>query len=461
MAEATRQGGILIKGGAVITVDRALGTLPIGDVLVRDGAIVKVGPSIEAPGAEVIDASDMIVMPGLIDSHYHMWSTIGRNFLSDNGFEYFPAKWATAEHYDAEDFHSSVALGLAELAMGGVTTVNNWSHNNRSPAHVDAELTAHQESRLRARYSMGHIDRLPPDVVNTFDDIDRVQAEWFSDGGPLKGLVHLGVNLRAMVQSEPRVFHEEMAHMLRRGLPVCIHASQSKPNSDDAADYERRGYLGQKFMFCHYVCASDSDREAMARSGSPLSFSTHSEFRLGEHGNPRVALMKTRAAGVRVTLSSDATSIAPPNMFENMRFTWNMCIPWKETETENLPPLGFVETIEMGTINGAHALGLGDVTGSLTPGKRADLILIRTNDVNIAPLAQIEATVVLSATPANVDSVMVDGHFVKRHGKLTGIDVAGLVARAKKSAENIRTAVGGVLTPVCPGHGNPIYTAAC
>ncbi|MGH6925600.1 MAG: amidohydrolase family protein, partial [Propylenella sp.] len=138
-----------------------------------------------------------------------------------------------------------------------------------------------------------------------------------------------------------------------------------------------------------------------------------------------------------------------------------MCIPWKETPSEALPQLGFVETIEMGTINGARALGLGDVTGSLTPGKRADIVLIRTDDINIAPLAQIEATVVMSATPANVDSVMVDGHFVKRHGRLVAVDAAEIVARSKTSAEKIRGAAGGVLTPVMTGRGNPIHRAAC
>jgi cytosine/adenosine deaminase-related metal-dependent hydrolase len=246
-----------------------------------------------------------------------------------------------------------------------------------------------------------------------------------------------------------------------RGLPVCNHASQDRPNSDDAADYERRGYLDGTFMFCHYIAATDSDRGAMARTGTPLSFSTHSEFRLGDHGDPRVALIKARAAGVSVTLSSDATSIAPPNMLENMRFAWNMCIPWKETDTQELPPLGFVDVIEMATINGARALGLGDVTGSLTPGKRADLILIRTDDVNIAPLANIETTVVMSATPANVDAVMVDGQFVKRDGRLVGYDVPAIVARARESAENVRTRAAGELAPVCPGCGNPVYRAAC
>jgi 5-methylthioadenosine/S-adenosylhomocysteine deaminase len=455
------RGTYLIKGGAVITVDPELKTLPKADILVRDGVIVKIGGDVDPSGAEIIDASNMIVMPGLIDTHYHMWSSLGRNFLSDRGFEYFPAKWATSELYEADDFHNSVMLGLAELANGGVTTVNNWSHNNRSPRHVDAELRAHQNSLLRARYSIGHIDRLPVDVVNSFDDLDRVQAEWFADTARLDGLIHLGVNLRGLVQSDARVFHEEMQGMLKRGLPVCIHASQARPNSDDAADYERRGYLGRKFLFCHYIAATDSDRAAMARSGTPLSFSTHSELRLGEHGDPRLALLKARAAGVSVTLSSDATSIAPPNMFENMRFTWNMCIPWKDTETEALPPLGFCEAIEMATINGAKALGLDDVTGSLTPGKRADVIMIRTDDLNIAPLANIETTVVLSATPANVDTVIVDGRILKRHGRLLHYDVPGIVDRATRSARRIRTAAGGILTPVSASAGNPVFHAAC
>lgn len=460
-ATSTARGSYLIKGGAVITVDPKLGTFPKADIVVRDGTIAEVGTDLSASNAEVIDATDMIVMPGFVDSHFHMWSTLGRNFLSDNGFEYYQAKWATSLVYDADDFYNSVTLGLAELANGGVTTVHNWSHNNRSPQHVDAELTAHRDSLLRARYSFGHIDRLSPDVINTFDDLDRVQQEWFSDYSRLGGLVHLGVNLRGMLQSDARVFHEEMQLMLRRGLPVAIHASQAQPNSDDAADYERRGYLGSNFLFCHYIAATDSDREAMARTKTPLSFSTHSEFRLGEHGDPRRALLKARAAGVSITLSSDATSIAPPNMFENMRFTWNMGIPWKGTDTESLPPVGFCEAIEMATINGARALGLGDIIGSLTPGKRADLILIRTNDLNIAPVANIETTVVQSASPENVDTVMVDGRFVKRSGRLLGFDVPGIVERAKLSALRIRKAAGGVLAPVSESHGNPVFGPSC
>lgn len=454
-ASAFPRGTYLIKGGSVISVDPMIGTLPKADVLVSSGAIISVGEELSAPGAEIIDATDMIVMPGMVDTHFHMWSSVGRNFLCDGGYEYFQAKWATASHYDPEDFHNSVLLGLAELADGGVTTVNNWSHNNRSPAHVDAELRAHESSLLRARYSIGHIDQLPVDVVNDFSDLERVRSEWFGDSARLDNLVHLGVNLRGMLQSNADVFHTEMHHILKTGLPISVHASQALPNSDDAAGYERRGYLGPNFLFCHYIAATDSDREALARTRTPLSFATHSELRLGETGDARTALLKARAGGVLITLSSDATSIAPPNMFENMRVTWNLGLPWKGTDPEAFKPVGFFEAIQMATINGAVALGLGDIIGSITPGKRADIILIRTNDLNIAPVGNVETSVVQSATPGNVDTVLVDGRIIKRYGKLMTFDVPSIVSEAGRSALRIRTAAGGFLKPRFGHLGNP------
>jgi cytosine/adenosine deaminase-related metal-dependent hydrolase len=137
-------------------------------------------------------------------------------------------------------------------------------------------------------------------------------------------------------------------------------------------------------------------------------------------------------------------------MFETMRFTWNMGIPWRGTPTEKLPEVTFREVIEMATLNGAKALGLGDVTGSLAVGKRADIILIRGNDINVAPVADIETSVVQSATPANVDTVMVDGRIVKRGGRLVAYDVPKVVREANASAMKIRTAAGGRLAPAKP-----------
>ena len=446
-ASPVSRGSYLIKNGAVVTVDAGLGTLPRADVLVRDGRIEGVAPDLAAAGAEVIDATDMIVMPGFVDTHYHMWSALGRNFTADNGFSYFPAKNATSKHYSADDFYNSVMLGLVELANAGITTVHNWSHNTRTPAHADAELRAHREAMLRARYAYGHIDQMPRNQVLDFTDIDRVKRDYFAGGSAFEGLVTFGVNLRGLSQSDEPTYHQDMKAAVERGLPVAIHASQSPPNVVDAEDYQKRGWLGPKLLVCHYIPARDIDAEIMARTKTPLSWATHSEFRLGAAGDPRVALLRMRKAGVLVSLSFDATSIAPPNMFETMRFTWNMGIPWRGTPSEGLPAVGFREVIEMATINGAKALGLGAVTGSLAVGKRADIILIRANDINVAPMANIETTVVQSATPANVDTVLADGRIVKRAGRLVAYDVEKVVKEAKASSLRIRTAAGGVLAP--------------
>ena len=275
------RGAYLIKNGAVVTVDQALGTLPRADVLVRDGRIAGIGPDLAATDAEVIDATDMIVMPGFVDTHYHMWSALGRNFIGDGGFGYFPAKNATSKLYSADDFYNSVMLGLVELANAGITTVHNWSHNTRTPAHADAELRAHRDSMLRARYAYGHIDQMPRDQALDFTDIDRVKRDYFAGGTAFDGLLTFGVNLRGLSQSEERTYHQDMAAAMERGLPVAIHASQAPPNVVDAADYEKRGWLGPKLLICHYIPARDIDAETMARTKTPLSFATHSEFRLG------------------------------------------------------------------------------------------------------------------------------------------------------------------------------------
>lgn len=435
----------LIKGGAVVSVDPEIGVLPRGDVHVRDGAIVSVGRELDAEGAELIDASRMIVMPGLVETHFHMWSSLGRNFVMDGGFEYFPAKWATAAVYEPEDFYRSVKLGLVDAVNAGITTVHNWSHNTRTPAHADAELAAHRDTRVRARYSYGHADGLPVDEPLDFSDIDRVREEWFGPSSPLEGLVHLGVNLRGPDLGDYKVFVSEMEDVRQRSLPVCIHTMQGGETAVSATDLEQKGYLGPDFLIAHFLAATRADREAMARTGTPLTYAVHSELRLGEAGDPRASLLRMLDAGVTVSLSVDATSIAPVNLFEAMNVAWNMGIPWQGTDTADLQPLSLRRCIELTTIGGARALGLADQIGSLTPGKRADVILIRADDINIAPAADIESAIVRSATPANVDTVMIDGRILKRGGDLIAYDVEEVVREAALSAHAVRGRAGGRL----------------
>lgn len=456
--KAPARGEILIRGGAVLSMDPDIGILDPGDVLVRDGVIVAVTPSspgTDAPdalpdavpgtaAAEVIPAESMIVMPGLIETHFHMWSSLGRNFIAE-GYEYFPAKWATSAHYEPNDFYASVLLGLVECLNAGITTVHDWDHNTRSPAHADAELAAHRDGLIRARYAYGHRDMLPVDEALDFTDIDRVGDAWFGSASPFDGLVHLGVNLRGPDLGEMAVFDTEMSAVRERRLPVAIHTVQGGSTKVSAVDLEERGYLGPDFLIAHFLAATQADREAMARTGTPLSYSVHSELRLGDAGDARAALLRMLDAGVTVSLSIDATSIAPVNLFEAMNVAWNMGIPWLGSDTADLTALTFRRCLQMATIDGARALGLADVTGSLMPGKRADIILVRGTDLNIAPVVDVESSIVRSATPANVDTVLVDGRVLKRGGRLTVHDGAAVVRVATEAANRVRDRAGGRL----------------
>jgi cytosine/adenosine deaminase-related metal-dependent hydrolase len=427
---------LVLRNGLVVSMDPDVGIRQGCDVAISDGTIVEIGTDLRLDGATDVDASGMIVMPGLIDSHWHMWSSLGRNFIRE-GYEYFPAKWATSAAYEPEDFYASVLLGLAEAANAGITTVHNWSHNTRSPEHADAELRAHRDGLLRARYAYGHRDMLPEDEPLSFDDVDRVAAQWFGVDSPFEGTVHLGINLRGPDLGDLDVFHQEMDDVRSRGLPVAIHTMQGGSTKVRVKDLADRGYLGPDFLICHFLAATEEDRRLMAESGTPLSYAVHSELRLGEAGDPRAALLGMHHAGVTVSFSIDATSLHPVNLFEAMNVAWNMGIPWEGTATADLPALTFHDVLEMATINGARALGLGDVTGSLTPGKRADVLLVRGGDLNVAPVGDPESTVVRAVTPANVDTVIVDGRVLKRAGRLTHVDVPQLVAEAEAAAVRV------------------------
>lgn len=435
----------LIRDATLVSVDPAIGNQHDVDIEVRDGVILRVGTNLRVPAkAKRIEAKGMIVMPGFVETHYHMWSALGRNFVSD-GFEYFAAKSATVAAYTPTDFYRSVMLGLAEAANAGITTVHNWAHNVRGPEYADAELRAHRDAAVRARYSYGHLDGQPRDQLIDIADIDRVKSQWFGDSSPFEGLVHLGANLRG--PSNMPVFVEEMAAMQERGIPVSVHSGQGPTTAVKPAELEGQGYLGPDFLVCHNLPATAADRAAMKRTGTPVSFAPHSELRLGTAGGYHGQLMHSKADELIISLSFDASSLAPINMFESMNLTWNLGIPHIGTDTEGMPPVLLTDVIEWATMGGARALGIDDVTGSVTPGKRADLIMIRQDDLNMAPACDVESAIVRVATPANVDTVMIDGRVVKRGGQLVGYDTAKIVRKAARSALRVRTRAGGSLAP--------------
>lgn len=440
-AALPERGEYIIKGGSVITVDPSLGNIEGTDIHVKDGVIVAIGANLpEVPGAEVIDASRMIVMPGMIDTHFHIWTSIMRNMLAKD-FEYFGVKGAFVPHMTAADFYASDMLAMAEALNAGITTLHNYCHHVMSAETVDAEMRAHKDAGMRALFTFGHKDGLDKEQLIDLELAGRVQDQWFGADAPLDSLVTFGLNSRGPATLSEKLFRTEMDWAFERDLPVAMHAGQGR-YSYGVVPMKDMGYLGPKTIIVHFVHAKPEDRAAMAETGAPLSYSVHSELRLGNGGYQAQQLLHMANAGVNVSLSFDGNALAPIDMFESMSTAWYMGIPYNGTDTEGLVPLDFPQVIAMGTINGAKALGLDAVTGSLTVGKRADIVLVRANDLNMLPYGNVEGMIGRTARAANVDTVIADGRIMKRDGKLVGLDVEKIKADAVRSAYDLRVRAG-------------------
>jgi cytosine/adenosine deaminase-related metal-dependent hydrolase len=438
-------GEFLIRDAHVLSMDPAIGDLPRGDVHVRAGAIVAVGPNLTAPAAQVIDGRSMIALPGLIETHWHMWGAVARNMAGETEpTGYFPFSRVLGMQFTAQDNARGVRLALAEAIYSGITTVHNWSHNLLSPAYADAELAVHREVGGRARFGYGYSRNTGADETLPLDDVARVQREWFSGGD---GLLTLGIASRGPESNTLDICRREWDTARRLGIPITCHIGTHPIDStvnagilqshrvDGIAVLDEAKLLGPDVLLVHATWSSDRNMERLAATGTPVSLSPFTELRTGFGITPIDRFLKF---SVSVSLSVDTTLLCGnADMFAIMKAMQNIA--------DGVAPSEFAidprRVLQMATIDGAQALGIGDKVGSLTPGKRADLILVRTTDLNVAPLTEPVRMIVQSAQPMNVDLVMVDGRILKRDGKLTTIDAAKVVADAAETINRVRAVV--------------------
>lgn len=436
----------VIRNCYVVTMERDVGDLARGDVHVRDGAIVAVGPSITAPGADVIDASGMIVMPGFIDTHWHLWNTTLRN-MQRHGQEYFPVKEAFVRHFTVEDHYRANRLSLVEAINAGITTVTNFSHNIRSPAHADAELRAMLESGMRGRYCYGWSDPTPRGQTMDFQDVKRVREQWFGRSSPFAGRADLGVAMRGFRLANDDVVASEYRFARDEGLPTILHTGADKRRGHSVARIAQVGHIDSTTILAHWIFQKDADLEALLKSGASVSLSPTSDLRTPSDSSFHDSLLMLRERKVNLCLSLDSALLGGVSMFEQMAAAWYVGVPWYDTPMEKLPLVDFTYVLEMATINGARALGWADKVGSIKAGKRADLVLVRTTDLNMVPLGEVHSALARVATVANVDTVIIDGRVLKRGGKLVGVDVEQVVREAEESSNNLRRRAGGIWAP--------------
>lgn len=417
----------VVAGAHVVSMDPGVGDLADGDVHIREGEIVAVGHRL-AVDAPRLDAAGMIAMPGLIDTHWHMWNSLYRAMSSSStGTAYFTLNAANGLRCVPDDLYHGTRLSLVDALGQGVTTVHDWAHNLRSPEHADANLRAHQEIGLRGRFSYGSRQGHPWTSLIDLDDVVRVGAEWF-DRGRLP-LMHLGVAGRAPGQSPESVFRAEYDFARGHGLPVSYHVNSNRALGELEmirlmAD---EGMLGPHTQLVHVLHTTDAELAAIRDSGASVSISPWSELLIG-YGAPAVRRLET--GGVLLTLSTDTTALTgTADLWSVLRLTTAL----HRGEAEDELAVGTRRVLEMATIDAARSLGLADQVGSLTPGKRADLILVRTDDVTLAPVTDVSNTLALAVGPQDVDTVIVDGRIRKQHGRLLDLDPLDVVRRTEEA----------------------------
>jgi len=412
----------LLTGGTVVSMDPAVGDLARGDVLIEDGVIVEVAAHIDAPDAEVIDASDRIVMPGFVDNHRHSWQTAFRGAGADWTFP----EWALAmhrtvkPHYRPEDVYVGTLLGRLEALHSGVTTMLDWYHVAQTHDHEDAAVAALRDAPGRSIFCLG-AGWGTADSVDA--DIRRVRSEL-----PRDGLVTMALGLRGPDDTGMDTVARELKLAAELGLRTSLHIEAA----GTVTDLHEHGLLRDTTTFVHANGISDEELRMLAGAGASLSISPDVELKMG-FGSPVTG--RALAAGVRPTLSVDDVPSVGGDLFSTMRTAF-------AAQRGLDGGLRSRDLLEFTTVDAARSCGLDSRTGSVTPGKDADLILLRTDDLTVFPVTDPAGTIVSAGHPGLVDTVLVAGQVVKRDGELVGVDLPALRTRLLASRDRIAAAAG-------------------
>ena len=302
-ARLPARGNIVIRNAYVMTMEPSTPDIKDGDVHVKDGVIVAVGQKLSAPGATTIKGAGMIVLPGLVETHWHMWNTLLRSMSGEKAeFGYFRTTAALGQKYEPADMYLGTRLAAAEAINNGITFVHDWCHNIRSAAYLEQDLRALRESGLRARFSYGAAQGMPNNQGIVIADLERLARDWPNYSND--GLITLGLAWRGMGGNNPataiaaEIYKAEIEAARKLGLPMSVHASGSRaghgtgryhcegrPSRQGHADYSRhridaRGNYGDQGgrRFGEHVATSE------LRIGFGLPQTANllaAEFRLG------------------------------------------------------------------------------------------------------------------------------------------------------------------------------------
>ncbi len=418
---------ILIKNGCVLSLDKKVGNFQKADVLIEGSKIAAVGPNLSAGDAEIVDAENRIVMPGFIDTHRHMWEGILRNIGTDVPLEGDASYLAfilnvLAPVYRPEDAYVGDLVSALGAIDAGITTILDWSHIQATREHADGAIRGLQESGIRAVFGYGNPWWKYPDEHQDewFRDVAR---QYFSSKDQLITLAYAppGPEFTPfdMVKAQWAMAREVGAHL-------TIHVGVgSFGQHAKLAEMGHAKLLGPDTTYIHCTTLNDEEIQMIVDTGGTVSLATPVEMVMG-HG--MVPIQRFLDRGLRPSLSIDVETNVPNDMFTQMRTLMSiqhaLLFEQKLAGKQDVPAaITTRDLLEFATIEGAKANGLEDKVGTLTPGKEADLIMLRTDLINIFPVNDPIGAVVMGMDTSNVDSVFIAGCAMKRNGKLLNVDL--------------------------------------
>jgi len=441
----------LLQGGTVITMDESIGDLATGDVLIEGDRIVSVAPHIDAAADETIDARGTIVLPGLIDTHVHLWQTAIRGISAGAwGFEYFPIVHPFAARLRPDDMHVATYGGAVEALANGVTTVFDFCHATNSPEHADASVDALSQSGVRALFGFGLRDR--PEVAHrafsSLDDrIADVRRLHAARHGGDDGRIQIAVAMNNPDHVDAETAAREYGCARDLGIRSTLHSDLRR----QVSEAHERGLLGPDVLWVHCNGIGDDELELLRDYGGVISATPEAEASAG--AEPAVG--RALSYGVPTVLGIDIITAVNTSLLMQMRVTYALervlhrqrvrRQPREPGRARPRPAVDARRLLKMATIDGAAALGLDSKVGSLTPGKLADVLVVADGPFGRGA-GDAASHLIFQTSRAEVETVIVGGQIRVRNGSLVDVDLPALKERLEESRDYL-TGRGDVSWP--------------
>ncbi|KHF41595.1 amidohydrolase family protein [Halalkalibacter okhensis] len=446
-------GKILIKNGTILTMNQENQTLKNGYLVTNYNVIEEIGQWPEDGSKdyllqevdEVINAEGKAIIPGLINCHTHLFQTYMRGVSDDLVlFDWlqqviWPASLAMTE----EDFYLAAMIGCIENLKSGATFIMDHHYIHTSPKNDEEVLRAMEESGIRGVLARGGIDmgregRLNETQDEIFSRTDTLLDRWSGAGNGRVGVAMGPLNLYGC----SRDFLERAAKFTHtRNLITHVHVAETKDQIDHTMTryglrnlelVEAVGMLGPTTQVVHGVWLNDGELDLIANCQATVVHCPVSNMYLAS-GVARVPEMLEKGINVALGTDGPGSNNCQDNL-EVLKFT--ACLhKVNQLDSTLLPPM---QVIEMGTKNGAKAVGREQDLGSLEVGKKADMVIVDLQKAHISPVHRCSSALVYNANGNDVSTVLVNGRVVVRNGKCTFVDEEEILKRAQVRVDQMR-----------------------